>query len=62
MASSSCRSLPGSGSTPPPETVRDTREAGLFEAVEAGSEYIGNDQTALSELVNYLPEDLPVAA
>ena len=33
----------------------------LLSAVEAGKEYIGNDQTALSELVHYLPDDLHVA-
>jgi len=33
----------------------------LLSAVEAGREYIGNDQTALSELVHYLPDDLHVA-
>src|ERR1700686_4340166 len=33
----------------------------LLSAVESGREYIGNDQTALSELVHYLPDDLHVA-
>jgi HD-GYP domain-containing protein (c-di-GMP phosphodiesterase class II) len=33
----------------------------LLSAVEAGKEYIGNDQTGLSELVHYLPDDLHVA-
>jgi GAF domain-containing protein len=33
----------------------------LLTAIEAGKEYIGNDQTALSELVHYLPDDLHVA-
>ena len=33
----------------------------LLSAVEAGREYIGNDQTGLSELVHYLPDDLHVA-
>jgi GAF domain-containing protein len=32
----------------------------LLSAVESGREYIGNDQTALSELVHYLPDDLHV--
>jgi len=33
----------------------------LLSAVELGTEYIGSDQTALSELVHYLPDDLHVA-
>jgi GAF domain-containing protein len=33
----------------------------LLSAIESGKEYIGSDQTALSELVHYLPDDLHVA-
>jgi len=33
----------------------------LLAAIESGKEYLGNDQTALSELVHYLPDDLHVA-
>jgi HD-GYP domain-containing protein (c-di-GMP phosphodiesterase class II) len=41
---------------------RHSEKAGpLLSAIESGSEYIGNDQTGLSELVHYLPDDLQVA-
>src|SRR5258706_2650260 len=41
---------------------RHAEKAGpLLSAVEAGREYIGSDQTALSGLVHYLPDDLHVA-
>jgi GAF domain-containing protein len=33
----------------------------LLTAIESGKEYIGSDQSALSELVHYLPDDLHVA-
>ena len=33
----------------------------LLTAIESGNEYIGSDQSALSELVHYLPDDLHVA-
>jgi len=46
----------------PMPVQRHAKNAGpLLSAVEAGREYIGNDQTALSELVHYLPDDLHVA-
>ena len=46
----------------PMPVPRHAQNAGpLLSAVEAGKEYIGNDQTALSELVHYLPDDLHVA-
>src|SRR5579864_618657 len=41
---------------------RHAAKAGpLLTAIEAGREYIGNDQTGLSELVHYLPDELQVA-
>jgi HD-GYP domain-containing protein (c-di-GMP phosphodiesterase class II) len=41
---------------------RHSEKAGpLLSAIESGREYIGNDQTGLSELVHYLPDDLQVA-
>ena len=46
----------------PMPVQRHAEKAGpLLSAIEAGKEYIGNDQTALSELVHYLPDDLHVA-
>jgi GAF domain-containing protein len=46
----------------PMPVQRHAPKAGpLLSAVEAGREYIGNDQTGLSELVHYLPDDLHVA-
>ncbi len=46
----------------PMPVQRHAQKAGpLLSAVEAGKEYIGSDQTALSELVHYLPDDLHVA-
>jgi GAF domain-containing protein len=46
----------------PMPVQRHAKNAGpLLSAVELGKEYIGNDQTALSELVHYLPDDLHVA-
>jgi GAF domain-containing protein len=46
----------------PMPVQRHAERAGpLLSAVEAGREYIGSDQTALSELVHYLPDDLHVA-
>jgi HD-GYP domain-containing protein (c-di-GMP phosphodiesterase class II) len=46
----------------PMPVVRHSQEAGpLLSAIESGKEYIGSDQTALSELVHYLPDDLHVA-
>jgi len=46
----------------PLPVVRHAKNAGpLLSSVESGREYIGNDQTALSELVHYLPDDLHVA-
>ena len=46
----------------PMPVKRHAEKAGpLLSAIEAGKEYIGNDQTALSELVHYLPDDLHVA-
>jgi HD-GYP domain-containing protein (c-di-GMP phosphodiesterase class II) len=41
---------------------RHAEKAGpLLSAIESGREYIGNDQSGLSELVHYLPDDLQVA-
>ena len=41
---------------------RHAKSAGqLLTAIESGKEYIGSDQSALSELVHYLPDDLHVA-
>jgi HD-GYP domain-containing protein (c-di-GMP phosphodiesterase class II) len=34
----------------------------LLNAIESGTAYVGSDQTGLTELVNYLPEDLHVAS
>jgi HD-GYP domain-containing protein (c-di-GMP phosphodiesterase class II) len=46
----------------PMPVKRNAEKAGpLLSAIESGAEYIGNDQTALSELVHYLPDDLHVA-
>ena len=46
----------------PMPVQRHAKNAGpLLSAVESGKEYIGSDQTALSELVHYLPDDLHVA-
>jgi HD-GYP domain-containing protein (c-di-GMP phosphodiesterase class II) len=46
----------------PMPVQRHAEKAGpLLSAIEAGREYIGNDQTALSELVHYLPDGLHVA-
>ncbi|MHB8587662.1 MAG: GAF domain-containing protein [Candidatus Dormibacteraceae bacterium] len=46
----------------PMPVQRHAPKAGpLLSAVESGKEYIGSDQTALSELVHYLPDDLHVA-
>jgi HD-GYP domain-containing protein (c-di-GMP phosphodiesterase class II) len=46
----------------PMPVLRHAEKAGpLLSAIESGKEYIGGDQTALSELVHYLPEDLHVA-
>jgi HD-GYP domain-containing protein (c-di-GMP phosphodiesterase class II)/putative methionine-R-sulfoxide reductase with GAF domain len=46
----------------PMPVQRHAERAGpLLSTVESGKEYIGSDQTALSELVHYLPDDLHVA-
>ncbi|HXJ48408.1 MAG TPA: GAF domain-containing protein, partial [Candidatus Acidoferrum sp.] len=46
----------------PMPVQRHAAKAGpLLTAIEAGREYIGNDQSGLSELVHYLPEELQVA-
>ena len=46
----------------PMPVQRHAEKAGpLLSAIESGTEYIGSDQTALSELVHYLPDDLHVA-
>jgi HD-GYP domain-containing protein (c-di-GMP phosphodiesterase class II) len=46
----------------PMPVQRHAASAGpLLSSIEAGREYIGIDQTALSELVHYLPDDLHVA-
>jgi HD-GYP domain-containing protein (c-di-GMP phosphodiesterase class II) len=46
---------------PMPVQRRSPAAGPLLSAIESGKEYIGNDQTALSELVHYLPDDLHVA-
>jgi GAF domain-containing protein len=46
---------------PMPVQRHRERTGPLLSAIEAGKEYIGSDQTALSELVHYLPDDLHVA-
>jgi HD-GYP domain-containing protein (c-di-GMP phosphodiesterase class II) len=45
-----------------PQPVRRGMEGAgpLLNAIESGSAYVGSDQTGLTELVNYLPEDMPV--
>jgi GAF domain-containing protein len=45
-----------------PQPVRRGIEGAgpLLNAIESGSAYVGSDQTGLTELVNYLPEDMPV--
>jgi HD-GYP domain-containing protein (c-di-GMP phosphodiesterase class II) len=56
--------LPGIGldRIHPIAVQRHAEKAGpLVKAIESGREYIGNDQSELSELVHYLPDDLQVA-
>ena len=46
----------------PMPVERHAKSAGqLLTAIESGKEYLGSDQSALSELVHYLPDDLHVA-
>jgi GAF domain-containing protein len=46
---------------PIPVQRHESKAGPLLSAVESGREYIGNDQSGLSELVHYLPDDLQVA-
>ena len=47
----------------PQPVLRGVESVGpLLNAIESGTAYVGSDQTGLTELVNYLPEDLHVAS